>query len=194
MGPVPAEAAARELPIGVPPHIAETIQAIALLHAEHHRKSSFSERVADQATAFVGRPVFLLILIFAAMAWIGFNLLVRAGGGAPPDPPPFACLGLILSISGLLVAVLILVTQRRADRFADLREQMTLEATLLTEQKTRKIIELIEELRRDSPQIVDRLDQEAEEMSSKGRTRTVLEAADATSEAGDLARDAVNAD
>jgi uncharacterized membrane protein len=179
----PTEAPARALPVGVPPHIAETIQAIALLHAEHHRKSSFSERVADRATAFVGQPVFLLILIFAAAAWIGFNLLVRASGGVTLDPPPFAWLGLVLSISGLLVAVLILVTQRRADRFADLREQMTLEATLLTEQMTRKIIELIEELRRDSPQVVDRLDQEAEEMSSKAEPRTVLGATDPDSEA-----------
>jgi uncharacterized membrane protein len=161
----------------IPPHIAETIQSIALLHAEHHRKSSFSERVADRATAFVGRPVFLLVLVVAAGGWIAFNLLVRAGQHAALDPPPFAWLGLALSVGGILVAVLILVTQRRADRFADLREQMTLEATLLTEQKTRKIIELIEELRRDSPHIVDRLDKEAEQMSSKAEPHTVLEAA-----------------
>jgi uncharacterized membrane protein len=112
MGSVPAEGAARELPIGVPPHIAETIQAIALLHAEHHRKSSFSERVADRATAFVGRPVFLLILIFAAMAWIGFNLLVRAGGGAPPDPPTW--LGQFL----LLGAVAAMLTRKARGRRA----------------------------------------------------------------------------
>jgi uncharacterized membrane protein len=178
---------ARLLPGDVPPHIAETVQAIALLHAEHHRKSSFSERVADQATAFVGRPVFLLILAFAAMAWIGFNFLVRAGGRAAPDPPPFAWLGLGLSMIGLLVAVLILVTQRRADRFADLREQMTLESTLLTEQKTRKIIELIEELRRDSPQVVDRRDREAEEMSIRAEPRTVIEVAEPDSEAANTA-------
>jgi hypothetical protein len=35
---------------------------------------------------------------------------------------------------------------------------MSLEATLLTEQKTRKIIELLKELRRDSPEIPDRED------------------------------------
>jgi uncharacterized membrane protein len=167
----------------VPSHIAETIQSIALLHAEHHRKSSFSERVADRATAFVGRPVFLLMLVMATGMWIGVNLLVRAEGGAPLDPPPFVWLGLALSGSGLLVAILILVTQRRADRFAGLREQMTLEATLLTEQKTRKIIELIEELRRDSPQIIDRLDQEAQQMSSKSEPRTVLEP---TAQSGDV--------
>jgi uncharacterized membrane protein len=52
---------------------------------------------------------------------------------------------------------------------------MTLEATLMTEQKTRKIIELIEELRRDSPQILDRIDAEAEQMASKSDPHAVLE-------------------
>jgi uncharacterized membrane protein len=51
---------------------------------------------------------------------------------------------------------------------------MTLESTLLTEQKTRKIIELIEELRRDSPEIVDRHDPEAEQMSAKADPHVVL--------------------
>jgi len=51
---------------------------------------------------------------------------------------------------------------------------MTLEATLLTEQKTRKIIELLEELRRDSPEIPDRLDIEARQMASKADPHEVL--------------------
>src|ERR1700712_5610068 len=89
-GVAPPQTVTVELPAGVPPHIAETIRAVALLHAEHHRKSTFSERIADRATAFVGRPIFLLILVFAAAAWIGVNLLA---GRAAPDRPPFAWLG-----------------------------------------------------------------------------------------------------
>jgi len=67
-----------------------------------------------------------------------------------------------------------LASQRRADRFANLREQMSLEATLLTEQKTRKIIELLEELRRDSPEIPDREDLEANQMASKADPHEVM--------------------
>ena len=55
-----------------------------------------------------------------------------------------------------------------------LREQMTLESALLTEQKTRKIIELLEELRRDSPGVHDRLDVEAEQMAAKADPHEVL--------------------
>jgi uncharacterized membrane protein len=161
-------------PNELPPHIAETIQAIALLHEEHHRRATFAERVADQATAFVGRPRFLMGLAALVLLWVVANLLIRASGYIPPDPPPFAWMELFLTTCALFIAVLILVSQRRADRFANLREQMTLESTLLTEQKTRKIIELIEELRRDSPEIVDRHDPEAEQMSAKADPHVVL--------------------
>jgi uncharacterized membrane protein len=156
-----------ELQIDVPPHIAETIQAIALLHAEHHRKSTLAERIVDKLTACVGRPGFLLALIMAAAFWMTVNVMIRLGGGTPLDPPPFGWLELILTAAALVIAVMILTSQRRADTFANLREQMTLEATLLTEQKTRKIIELLEELRRDSPEIRDREDLEADQMAAK---------------------------
>jgi uncharacterized membrane protein len=74
----------------------------------------------------------------------------------------------------MVISVMILISQSRADRFANLREQMTLEATLLTEQKTRKIIELLEELRRDSPGVRDREDVEARQMAAKADPHEVL--------------------
>lgn len=160
--------------IDVPPHVAETVQAIALLHAEHHRKSTIAERIVDRATTAVGRPRFLLIIVGVIFLWILFNLALIAGGGAALDPPPFGWMELALTSAALVIAVMILASQRRADKFANLREQMTLEATLLTEQKTRKIIELLEELRRDSPEIPDREDIEATQMASKANPHEVL--------------------
>lgn len=163
-----------ELPIDVPPHIAETIQAIALLHAEHHRKSTLAERIVDRATSSVGRPQFLLMLIAAVISWLAANWLLNLRGRPVLDPPPFAWLQLVLTTAALVIAIVILTSQKRADKFANLREQMTLEATLLTEQKTRKIIELLEELRRDSPEIPDRQDIEADQMAAKANPHEVL--------------------
>ena len=162
--------------IDVPPHVAETIHSIALLHAEHHRKSTLAERIVDRLTLFVGRPIFLLALLTAALLWTVANTTILLAGGAPFDPPPFTWMELFLTVTALIIAVMILTSQSRADRFANLREQMTLEATLLTEQKTRKIIELLEELRRDSPGVRDRRDLEAEQMSAKTDPHEVLTA------------------
>src|SRR4029077_5815778 len=134
--------------IDVPPHVAETVQAIALLHAEHHRKSTLAERIVDRVTFFIGRPKFLVGGFSGALLWTGANAAFHVLGWAVLDPPPFAWMELFLTAIAFLIAVMILASQMRADRFANLREQMTLESTLLTEQKTRKIIELLEELRR----------------------------------------------
>jgi uncharacterized membrane protein len=156
------------------------VQAIALLHAEHRQQATFAEHIVDRATTFVGRPRFLLGLIGVAGVWMAANVAIRHLGGTPPDPPPFAWMDLACTALALFIAVLILTSQRRADKFANLREQMTLEATLLTEQKTGKIIELLEELRRDSPQVRDRPDAEAEQMARKADPHAVLSAIDAT--------------
>lgn len=51
---------------------------------------------------------------------------------------------------------------------------MTLELASLTEQKVAKIIELLEELRRDSPEVRNRVDSEAHEMSIRSDPHAVL--------------------
>jgi uncharacterized membrane protein len=110
----------------------------------------------------------------AAGLWVALNTFATLSGRLAPDPPPYNWLQLLFSVTSLVIAVMILISQSRADRFANLREQMTLEATLLTEQKTRKIIELLEELRRDSPGVRDREDVEADQMAAKADPHDVL--------------------
>jgi uncharacterized membrane protein len=169
---VKAEPSAVE--IDVPPHVAETVRAIALLHAEHHRKSTLAERIVDRITMSVGRPIFLLVLMGTMLLWMALNEFLFLNSGSAPDAPPYSGLELAISLLALVIALIILISQSRADRFANLREQMTLEATLLTEQKTRKIIELLEELRRDSPGVRDREDVEAIQMAAKADPHEVL--------------------
>jgi uncharacterized membrane protein len=53
---------------------------------------------------------------------------------------------------------------------------MTLEIVLLTTQKVSKLIDLMEELRRDSPGVKDRVDLEAIEMADMPDHDTVLTA------------------
>ena len=163
-----------DMQIDVPPHVAETIQSIALLHAEHHRKSTLAERIVDQLTLLVGRPTFLLALLAAALLWMVANMTILFGGGAPLDPPPFPWMELFLTATALIIAVMILTSQSRADRFANLREQMTLELASVTERKVAKVIELIEELRRDSPTLKNRTDHEARQMSVRTSPGEVL--------------------
>jgi uncharacterized membrane protein len=160
----------------LPPHIEETIKSIARLHAEHHQNATPLERAVDRMTALVGRPRFIGVLGALLCGWVILNLGVAAAGYLPIDPPPFSWLGDVASVLSLFVTVLILTTQRRADLLAQHREQLTLELAILNEQKTAKVIELLEELRRDTPMIVDRVDKEAEEMAKPADPQSVLDA------------------
>ena len=169
-----------EISQDLPPHIAEAVQTIRGLHMEHHRKATSAERIVDRTTASIGHPSFLFGIILISVAWAAGNCFIEITHGSPPDPPPFGWMSLALTWMALMIAVLILTSQRRADRLAQLREHMNLEATLLTEQKTRKIISLLEELRRDSPQIHDRHDPEAAEMAEKSDRNTVLDVIEET--------------
>jgi uncharacterized membrane protein len=72
------------------------------------------------------------------------------------------------------MVVLVLSAQRREDRLTQRREQLTLELAMLSEQKAAKIIQLLEEYRRDNPQVRDRHDAQAVEMSRPSDTSSVL--------------------
>jgi uncharacterized membrane protein len=120
------------------------------------------------------------LLIGAAALWIIGNLAAEKAGYAPLDRVTFAGLELTSTIAALLLAVLILTSQRRDDRLAERRAELTLQLALLSEQKSAKIITLLEELRRDLPSVPDRLDHESEAMSEAADPHSVLGAIEAT--------------
>jgi uncharacterized membrane protein len=154
----------------LPAHIEETIRSIARLHGEHHQNATPLQRAVDRITALLGRPTAI------AAGWITLNLLAAALGYRPIDPPPFSGLGGAVSLVSLYIVVLILATQRRENQLAQLREQLTLELAILSEQKTAKVIQLLEESRRDNPLIRNRVDQEADAMGQPTDPKSVLDA------------------
>ena len=160
----------------LPAHIEETIRSIARLHAEHHQNTTRLQRVGDRMTAFVARPRFVGVLTVIAVGWVSLNLVAAELGYRPIDPPPFSGLFGVASMASLYIVALILATQRREYQLAQLREQLTLELAILSEQKTAKAIQLLEEARRDDPLIRDRVDQEAEAMAQPADPKSVLKA------------------
>ncbi|WOJ88941.1 DUF1003 domain-containing protein [Methylocapsa polymorpha] len=160
----------------LPAHIEETIRSIARLHAEHHQNTTRLQRVGDRMTAFVARLRFVALLTAITVGWVSVNLVAAALGYRPIDPPPFSGLVGVASMASLYIVALILATQRREYQLAQLREQLTLELAILSEQKTAKAIQLLEEARRDNPFIRDRVDQEAEAMAQPADPKSVLEA------------------
>ena len=160
----------------LPAHIEETVQAIAQLHADHEARATPLQRSVERLTARAGRPIFLALLTVLIVAWMALNVTMVVAGRKPIDEPPFFWLQGLVALTALYMTVLILTTQRREDEMAGHREQLTLELAILSEQKSAKIIALLEELRRDNPMIRDRHDAEAEALSTPADPNSVLEA------------------
>jgi len=160
----------------LPPHIEQTVQAIARVHQAHEERATTLERLVDRLTALVARPAFIGATLAAVAIWIGANLLLRRLAGWSFDSPAFPWLQGAGTLAAILITTLVLVSQRRKDELSELREQLILELAIMTEQKSAKLIALMEEMRRDNPMLADRVDTEAEDMSTAADPEIVLEA------------------
>jgi hypothetical protein len=64
----------------LPPHIEDTVEAIAKLHADHHLESGKLQRLVEHPTAWIGRPQFIALLFAVIVVWTTANLIVFALG------------------------------------------------------------------------------------------------------------------
>jgi uncharacterized membrane protein len=158
------------------PHIKQTVQAIARLHEAHDRRATPLQLLVDRMTAFVARPMFVGVTLLTVAVWIAGNGLLRNAVGWSLDTASFAGLQGAGELAAILITTLVLMSQRRKDEISELREQLTLELAIISEQKSAKLIALMEETRRDNPLLADRVDPEAEEMSTAADPEVVLEA------------------
>jgi uncharacterized membrane protein len=139
---------------------------MALVRAEHKQETSTLQRGVDRLTALVGLLGFVAVLTTAIVLWIATNVLAGIIGLKPIDPPPFVWLQDAITTGALYVATLILTTQRREEKLSSQHEQLLLELAIANDEKSSKIIELLEESRRDNPTVIDRIDDEARTMST----------------------------
>ena len=90
----------------------------------------------------------------------------------------------MISLGALLTTTVVLTKQNRLDKLAEQRAHLDLKVTLLTEQKVAKLIDLLEELRRDLPNVRDRHDPEAAVLQKSMNPDLVLAALDERIEPG----------
>ena len=156
--------------------ISQNIEAVLNFYTREDQKISRSQRTLERVSDFIARPVFLgLILLFVAL-WIITSVVLRRQGIAEFDPPPFIWLQGIVSLGAFLVATAVLIKQDRLGKLAEQREHLDLKVTLLTEQKSAKLIDLLEELRRDLPNVENRHDPEAAVLKQSLKPDQVLAA------------------
>jgi uncharacterized membrane protein len=139
----------------------QNIEAVLDFYTREEQKISRSQRILERISHFIGQPLFLgFILLFVAL-WMLANAVLRQFGMAEFDPAPFSWLQGIVGLGALLTATVVLTKQNRLAKLAEQRAHLDLKVTLLTEQKAAKLIDLLEELRRDLPNVSNRHDPEA---------------------------------
>lgn len=145
-------------------HVVHTAETVAGLHARSEQSVTRHQRVIERVTATIGRPGAVYAALVAILVWVIVNAAEHAAGRAAIDPPPFGWLATFTSVAALLTTMVILTSHNRQARNGEQRAHLDLQVNLLAEQKAAKIIELLEELRRDLPIVRDRVDPIAEAM------------------------------
>jgi uncharacterized membrane protein len=156
-------------------HIEANVQRMAEIHAKHAANATWLQRQVVNITLRLGRPSTIGVALLAVLLWCGYNVLGGRLGLKPFDPPPFAILELVASVAALFTTLLIVTTQRREEQLARHRAQLTLNLVALSEQKVAKVIELLEEQRRENPLLPTRADRLAADMAHAADPDHVLE-------------------
>ncbi|KAF0164809.1 MAG: hypothetical protein FD157_1973 [Rhodocyclaceae bacterium] len=180
----------RKHPGGIPAEserdqISQNIEAVLDFYAREEQKMTGSQRVMERISRFVGQPAFLGIILLFVTLWIFANIALRAFGRTEFDPAPYFWLQGIVALSALLITTVVLGKQNRLAKLEEQRAHLELKVNLLTEQKAAKLIDLMEELRRDLPNVRNRHDSEAVALQQSMNPDLVLAALDERSEPAD---------
>ena len=155
-------------------HVEANIQRMAELHAKHAGGVTFQQKVTIATTARLGRASTVAVTVMLLVGWAGYNIASVRFGLKPFDPEPFSLLSVVSSVVALFTTLLILVTQRREEELARHRAQLTLHLVALAEQKIAKVIQILEEQRRENPMLPTRDDHEATDMAQASDPDRVL--------------------
>ena len=135
----------------VPEPVARNIADILELESRELARTTRAQLWLEKLGRWLAHPAFPIALLLFTVLWISLNVATTRVGIPQFDPPPFAWLGGLLTLTALLTTTIVLIGQGRQSTLAEQRAHLDLQINLLTEQKVTKLIHLIEELRADLP-------------------------------------------
>ncbi len=121
---------------------AERRNTIRSFKAKANDKRSLSDKVADLLTASFGTVFFLILNMVFFVAWITWNT-GYIPGMTPIDPFPFGLLTMVVSLEAIFLAIVVLISQNREARIAELREEVELYINTYAEDEITKVMYLL---------------------------------------------------
>ena len=132
----PNEAGANE-------RIRRNIASVAQLEKAFERRRTAADRVSDAVTAFAGGVRFIAANALAVAAWVLWNLLAPS---ALRFDPSLGVLQLVIAGEALCLSSFVLMSQNRQDRQADHWAHVGLQVSLLAEQESTKMLQMMQDL------------------------------------------------
>jgi uncharacterized membrane protein len=156
--------------------ISQNVEAVLAFYLKEEQKMTPAQRLLERLSGFLGQPRYLLCILLFVPMWILANGAAGALGCRYHDAPPYPWLQGIISLGALLTATVVLVNQNRLGKVEEQRAHLDLQVNLLSEQKTTKLISLLEELRQDLPNVKKRPDPDASALQQPTDPHAVLAA------------------
>ena len=151
----------------LPEHVSDNIEALDELAATERGNIGRHQRAVESLTRAIARPITIYSLVLLVVLWIAYNITAPSRGWPLLDAAPFFWLQGVVAFYAAAVTTCVLIAQSRQHREADRRAALEFHLNLLAEQRTTKIVALLEELRRDLPNVRDRQDPVAEAMQQE---------------------------
>ena len=158
----------------LPAQVVENIKTVISLQVDQERKVPVSERILGKIAAAFGRSRFLYGQLVFFTLW-GLLSYFAETSLSRWDLPVMDLQSHGLDMAALLITTGVLVRQTQQDKIDERRSHLMLQINLLNEQKIAKVIELIEELRTDTPDVKNRYDWEASIMQQSTNPQVVLD-------------------
>lgn len=123
-------------------NVQESRQIIHSLKMRADENRSLAEKMADVATRAFGSMTFLIANVLFFAAWLVINTGILPGV-EPFDPFPFGLLTTIVSLEAIILAIFVLISQNRAEKVADLRQEVDLQVDRIAEQELTKLLHMV---------------------------------------------------
>lgn len=132
-------------------HTTEETHAVTTKHhrlvvqsyrAKADAKRTVSDKIADKLTSKFGSVIFLGINALWFLIWIVINTGLIPGV-QPFDPFPFGLLTMVVSLEAIFLAIIVLISQNRAAKIAELREEIDLQINSIAESEVSKVLTLL---------------------------------------------------
>jgi uncharacterized membrane protein len=109
------------------------------------------------------------------VGWITLNTVPARFGYPVLDYPPFHVLEIVLTVMTVSLTLIILAAQQHESELSENRVQLTLELAILSEQKMAKLIDMLDALRRDMPNVQTHDDPTVRAFAKSGDAKSIID-------------------